>query len=136
MQTSGWIIGSIVLVAAIIILVFKKFHRKQVFKGRNLLSLEEIYNDGIIEYGISFELFKKLSHSMGEAYNFDPRLLRPDDQLKMFFDLDSWDLDEGTNSLNKFIENDLGITFIGNVPNTFLDLLISLDKQLRERNKT
>ncbi len=76
--------------------VYRQKIRKQLFGFREPLPLKTLYDDLIKDYRLEYSNFQKVFEKLGECYSIDPRLIRPDDPLKKFIDIDSWDIGLGT----------------------------------------
>ena len=122
--------------AFIAVFVSKFIARKLVFRGRVPVAIEEIYNSAVKKYDVRYETFQKIYKALGDCYKVDPRFIQPSDPMKKFFDIDTWELGEGTNRL----EDWLGKTFeierkkvdIG----TVLDLLLLAEQHNKKGTMT
>lgn len=108
-------------------LFIKRIAQKRVFKGRQPLSLEEIFDSLDQKHQIEFETFVKVYKALGEFYHVDPSIIRPEDALKIFFDIDSWDLDTGTEKMEKWLRDTFNIAWGKKQLLTVLDLLIFIE---------
>jgi len=129
MSQEKWLL-MLLLTAVIVIFIFKTVTKKQVFKGRKTLRLEQIFEDEVAKYGIRYGVFENIFLAIGECYDVDPMLLRPTDSLKILYDIDSWELEEGTEQFNNFLERKFGIAYLDNKPVTLLELMISIEEKL------
>jgi hypothetical protein len=109
---------------------FRWFARKKSFGHREPLELVDIYRD--IEDQVDFETFMAVYKALGEAYRIDARLIRPTDALKHFFDVDSWDLDSGTDQMNQWLAR-YDVRKQEHAPVTVLDLLVLASAAPRAR---
>lgn len=75
---------------------------------------------------VSTESLARVLETLGDIYRVNPQLLRPNDKLKDFFDLDSWSLGIGTEKLNKWLAEE-GFTDVNPTPTTILDLVLLLE---------
>lgn len=122
------IFAALLLLGCIFIFVYKRIIRKQFFKDRKPTSLEDIYNTYVKDHKIKYETFAEVYKLLGDSYSVDPRLIRPTDPLKKFFDIDSWDLDVGTEKMNDWLTKTLKIeTPPKKEIKTVLDLLIFVE---------
>lgn len=81
--------------------------------------------------GANYEVFEKVLNVIGQAYGIDPRKLRPSDKLKTLYDLDSWDLGEGTGRLNDRLAEEFGIAKFEVEPKSILELVVEIEKQIK-----
>jgi len=132
MQTSGWLLSIIIMISIIAFLIIKWLSKRRFFRGRYLVSLTELYQKNMIGTGVDCETFEKVFNIIGHAYRVDPRKLRPSDKLQVLYDLDTWDIGEGTEELNEQLAKEFGITEFEAEPNTISELMIEVKKQLRK----
>ena len=92
MQVSGWLLGTLVVVAVAVVAAALWISKRNTLSGRNSISLADMYQQDITATGTSLEVFEKVLNMVGQAYGIDPEKLRPSDALKTFYDLDSWGL--------------------------------------------
>jgi hypothetical protein len=118
MQFSGWFAGAVLIVAVFIVMVARLVSKRSVLGGREPISLKAMYQHDVSMLGVGYELFEQVLSVVGEAYCIDPRLLRPSDELKKLYDLDSWTLSEGTERLNRRVAERFGIIHFEIEPNT------------------
>lgn len=116
------------ITALIFLFAYKRKMRKQYFRGREPMSLEKIYNSYIKKYGIKYETFEKVYRKLGDSYSIDSQLIRPSDPMKMFFNIDSWDLDAGTEKIEEWLEKTLKMDVPKKEIKTVLDFLIYVEK--------
>ena len=79
----------------------------------------------------SLEVFEKVLNVLGQAYDIDPGKLRASDKLKTFYDLDSWDLDEGTERLSNRLFEEFGVTKFEVEPQSIRELVVEIEKQIK-----
>ena len=81
--------------------------------------------------GVGCETFEKVFNIIGQAYRVDPRKLRPSDKLQVLYDLDTWDIGQGTEELNEQLAKEFGITKFKAEPKTILDLILEIEKSIK-----
>jgi len=94
------IIGLVLAIAAV--LGFKRLARKGFEHGRTPLPLVDIHR--MVQDQISISVFNEVWSKLGEAFSIDSKLIRPDDKLKTFASLDSWDLGRGEEALGQWLQ--------------------------------
>lgn len=129
MQVSGWLLGTLVLVAVAVVAVTRWMSKRNTLSRRNSISLADMYQQDMTATGASLEVFEKVLNVLGQAYDIDPGKLRSSDKLKMFYDLDSWDLGEGTERLNDRLVEKFGITKFEVEPESILELVVEVEKR-------
>ena|SRR5712691_7240089 len=77
--------------------------RPWAFRGRTRLPLRQIFTDSVSGHGITYETFERVYQRLGECYRIDPELIRPTDAIKLFMNLDSWDLWRGTERFDSWL---------------------------------
>lgn len=128
MQVSGWLVGAFIVVAVVVVTAARWMGKRSILSGRKPISLAEMYQQDAARNGVSYEVFEKVLDVIGRAYRIDPRMLRPSDKLKVLYDLDSWDLGEGTETLNERVAKDFGITQFEAKPKTIAELVVEIEK--------
>lgn len=88
------------------------------------MTFEEIYNVYVKNYDVKYETFIEVFKALGNSYSINPQLIRPTDSLKIFFDIDSWDLDVGREKMEEWIVKILKIERPKKEIKTVIDLLI------------
>ena len=131
MQVSGWLLGTLVLVAVAVVAAACWMSKRNALSGRNSISLAGMYQQDMIATGASFEVFEKVLNIVGQAYDIDIGKLRPSDELKTFYDLDSWYLGESTERLNNRLVEEFGITKFEVEPASILELVVEVGKQIK-----
>ena len=131
MQISGWLLGILVVVAVAVVAAARWMSKRNTLSERNSISLFDMYQQDMTATGASFEVFEKVLNVLGQAYDIDPGKLRASDKLKMFYDLDSWDLGEGTERLNNRLVEEFGITKFEVEPESILELIVEVGKQIK-----
>lgn len=126
MDTRLLIIAGVLLLAFLLVWLGKQSAKKRLTSNRIPLSFEEIRRSSQVD--ISTESLASVFTTLGDFYRVNPQLLRPNDKLKDFSDLDSWSLGIGTERLNKWLQS-IGIEEIGTQPNTVLDLLLLVESR-------
>ena len=121
------VFAALLLLAFIFILVYKRIIRKQFFRNRKPMALEDIYSTYVKNHGIQYETFVEAYKALADSYSVNSNLIRPSDSLKMFFDIDSWNLDAGTDKINDWIVKTLKIESPNKEIKTVLDLLILVE---------
>lgn len=119
------ILALVVLVALVLIWLGRYISRQKITRGRRPRSLEEIQRSLTPE--VSMNTLSQVFDALGEAYGVNPKLIRPEDSLKQFFDLDSWSLDAGTERINKWLVSH-GIKATKEELSTVLDLLLLVER--------
>lgn len=131
MQVSGWLLGTLVVVAVAVVAAARWISKRNALSGRNSISLADMYQQDMTATGTSLEVFEKVLNVVGQAYDIDPRKLRPSDELKTFYGLDSWTLGEGTERLNNRLVEEFGITKFEVEPKSILELVVEVGKQIK-----
>ena len=131
MQVSGWLLGILVVVAVAVVVAALWIGKRNTLSGRNSISLADMYQQDMTATGTSLEVFEKVLNIVGQAYSIDPEKLRPSDELKTFYDLDSWGLGEGTERLNDRLVEEFGITKFEVEPESILELVVEVGKQIK-----
>lgn len=131
MQVSVWLLGTLVLVAIAVIVATRWMSKRNTLSRRNSISLADMYQQDMTATGASLEVFEKVLNVLGQAYDIDPGKLRSSDELKTFYDLDSWDLSEGTERLNDRLVEEFGITKFEVEPESILELVVEAGKQIK-----
>lgn len=129
MHLSGWLVVMMIGTAVVAVVVARWMSKRSVLSGREPIGLEEIHRQYATRLDVSYELFEQIFNTVGQAYRIDPKLLRPADELKKLYDLDSWDLGEGTEALNKRLEEDFGVTHFEATPKTIAELIVEIEKK-------
>lgn len=131
MQISGWLLGTLVLIAVAVVAAARWMSKHNIFSGRNSISLADMYKQDMTATGASLEVFEKVLNVLGQAYDIDPGKLRSSDKLKTFYDLDSWDLGEGTERLNNRLIEEFGVMKFEVEPESILELVVEVGKQIK-----
>jgi len=129
MQVSGWFVGAFIIAAVAVVTAARWLSKRNILSGRKPISLVEMYQQDATSIGVSYEVFEKVLDVIGQAYRVDPRMLRLSDKLKALYDLDSWDLGEGTEELNERVAKDFGIVHFETEPKTIAELISEIEKQ-------
>ena len=130
MQVSGWLLGILVIVAVAVVAAARWMSKRNALSGRNSISLADMYQQDMTATGASLEVFEKVLNVLGQTYDIDPGKLRSSDKLRTFYDLDSWDLGEGTERLNDRLVEEFGITKFEVEPESILELVVEVGKQI------
>jgi hypothetical protein len=96
-----WLAG-ILVVSVVSVLAFKALARRSHVRGREPQSLADMHSS--IKDQVSQEVFNEVWLKIGEAFSIDPRLIRPSDLLRSLSNIDSWDLGEGEDALNLWLD--------------------------------
>ena len=131
MQVSGWLLGTLVVIAVAVVVAALWIGKRNTLSGRNSISLADMYQQDMTATGTSLEVFEKVLNIVGQAYSIDPGKLRPSDELKTFYALDSWGLGEGTEKLNDRLVEEFGITKFEVEPASILELIVEVGKQIK-----
>lgn len=123
MHASGWLMLTIISVAALLVIAGRRMSVKALVSGRAPVDHRQVYESEIAALGVSWETYLGVIESIRDAYQVDGRLLRRDDPLKKLFDLDSWSLGHGTETLNRLLSDRRGVSALGDKPKTFGELL-------------
>ena len=99
----AWLLALFVLGVAVV-WFFRTRSRKSFLKEREPRQLTEIHSE--VQDKVSSEVFNEVWSKIGEAFVIDPRLIRPDDTLKVLSTIDSWDLGKGEDVLCQWIEQE------------------------------
>jgi hypothetical protein len=119
-----YIFAAMVLLASVFVLGYKYIARKNMFKYRKPMNIEEIYSNHVKKHNVNYEVFLKVYELLGSAYKIDMRLIRPLDKMKLLYEVDSWDLDHGTEIVNNWLEKSLNIKKPVKNISTVMDLLM------------
>jgi hypothetical protein len=130
MGISGWLLGISIIAAVGVVTIARSLSKQHIFKGRKPVSVAEMYQQEVARVGVSYQIFEKVLHMIGQAYDIDPRMLRPFDKLKVLYDLDSWSLGKGTEILNGRVASDFGISEFKGEPETIIDLVVEIENQV------
>lgn len=130
MQLSGWLIFTLIVLAVTTVIFGRWFNKRSVQKTHTSISLAEMYQQTFDQNGPSREVFEKVLMLTGQAYGIDSSKLRPSDELRTLYRLDTWDVGEGTDTLNQLLSKEFGITKFESEPQSVLDLIIEVDKQV------
>jgi len=131
MEKPGLLLIGLVIIGTLVVVAFRHLSRSRILKKRSPISLTEMYSHEMNEADVSFDTFQKVLNIIGKSYNLDPRRLRLSDELKLLYDLDTWDIDEGTQSLNEQIMKEYGISKFDIEPQTISDLIIDVESRLK-----
>lgn len=80
---------------------FMYFSRRKLTAGREPMDMEAVH--AYVSAEVSLEGLRDVLNSVGQAFSIDPRLLRPEDSLTGLLNADSWQLDAGTEKINKWL---------------------------------
>lgn len=118
----------LVIISGTALLVFlgKFIAKKKIIVGRRPLPFEDIQR--LTNPAVSIQTLSYVLTMLGNSYRLDPHLIRTDDRLKKFFDLDSWTLGLGTERINKWLADE-GVTERPGQLVTVLDLMIFLERR-------
>lgn len=128
MNVSGWLMLTIVSIAALLVVAGRRMSARAVGRGRVPVDHRQMYESEIATLGVSWETYVGVIESIRDAYKIDGRLLRRDDPLKKLFDLDSWSLGHGTETLNRLLTERMGVSALGGKPKTFGELLQMVER--------
>ena len=131
MQVSGWLLGTFVLVAVAVVVATRWMSKRNTLSRRNSISLADMYQQDMTATGASLEVFEKVLNVLGQAYDIDPGKLRSSDKLKIFYDLDSWDLGEGTEKLNNRLIEEFGVMKFEVEPQSIRELVVEIGRQIK-----
>ncbi|MCS6304870.1 MAG: hypothetical protein H8K07_14595 [Nitrospira sp.] len=118
--------GGLIAIGIMAVITFRYFSIRRITFNRTPIDLQAIHRS--IADKASLDTVKQVFHVLGDAYLVDPRLIRLDDSLRSFSNADSWQLDVGTEQLNKWLQS-IGIKEIETQPNTVLDLLLLVESR-------
>ncbi len=116
----------VLCVSAVLVLSGILISRRKITAGRQPLSFEEIHK--LANPQVSLQTLKRVLTMVGDCYRINPQLIRPEDRLKQFYDLDSWTLGLSTERMNKWLA-DQGVTANGHAIVTILDLLLFIEQR-------
>jgi len=100
-QMGIWL-GVAVATALVVVLVSRALARRQFAVGRQAIPLDELA--GQFDGELSADIIKEVWTAVGAAYDIDPKLLRPTDNLKQLAEIDSWDLGRGGDRLDDWLK--------------------------------
>src|SRR4051812_40040690 len=100
MQISGWVVLTMISIAAVLVIAGRWISVRAIGSGRVPADDRQLYESEIVALGVGWETYVGVSESIRDAYNVDGRLLRRDDPLDKLFDVDSWSLGDGTETMN------------------------------------
>jgi len=112
--------------AVAIVVACRLLARPWAFRGRSRLPLRQIFTDTVSGHGIMYETFERIYHSLGKCYRVDPQLIRPTDPIKLFTNLDSWDLWHGTEQFDSWLLETFNVDR-SRKPESVLDLLMIVE---------
>ena len=118
------VLGGLIAAGIVAVIVFRLFAVRRLRLNRKPLDFQEIHL--AVADQVSLDTLTLVFQMLGDAYGVEPRLIRPNDPLKRFFDLDSWTLDMGTEKLNKWLQS-IGMAHVDAQPTTVLDLLLLVE---------
>ena len=127
-MTQDYILLLVILTAIILVILLKKLNTNRSFSGRESVELCISYKDKALGL-VKFDTYAKLMKAVGLAFNVNSKLLRSSDTLDDLYSIDSWDLGEGMEVLNKLIEKNFNITSLRKEPNNLLELMIEIESQ-------
>lgn len=128
MRANATILISILFLSMLMFLASRYLVRRFAFKNREPRTLEDVYNSDAKTCGIRYDTFSDVYRALGACYSIDNKLVRPHDPLKKFFDVDSFDLDAGTERLDEWLSKTFGIEGRQEKIDTVLDLLVLIEK--------
>jgi len=129
MEVSGWIIGATFVFAVLVVILARWVIKRHILRGRKPINLKVMYQQNMVDMDVRYEIFERVLNIIGQSYKLDPELLRPSDELKLFYDLDSWDLGEGTETINELVIKEFGLTYFDVKPKTILELIIEIEQR-------
>lgn len=118
--------GGLIAIGIATVVAFRFYAVRRIDLNRTPIDLQEIHHS--IADRVSLDTLKLVFRMLGDAYKIEPRLIRPEDSLRRFFDSDSWRLDVGTEKLNEWLQS-IGVKEIDVQPKTVLDLLILVESR-------
>jgi hypothetical protein len=80
------------------------------FRGRRREESVHLYRAYLHHDSVSFETLKDVLEALGRSFRVDPGLLRPEDPLDVLRQIDSWDLDDGTEQMETWLRQRLGVS--------------------------
>ena len=135
MQVSAWIVGGVIVLALGVVVAGRWAGKQSFLKNRKPIDIAQMYEESASNSDVGFDTFVEVINEIGAAYHIDPRLLRPSDLLQKLYELDSWNVDEGTNRLNEQLMKHFGISSLRNDPKSIIELVAEIDSQRPEKNK-
>jgi hypothetical protein len=127
------IVLTAIAISALLFIVCKWISKRFALKGRKSIPLNDIYNNFIKDKGISYTTFTDVFKKLGECYSINPSRIRPTDNFKLFTDIDSWDLDAGTEKMEKWLLQIIGESKDITKIKTVLDLLILVESTRKNK---
>ena len=101
----------------------RKLARWRYLGHRKPLELDQIYRDYVAGRGISCDVFEEVYERFGRSYGIDKRLIRPDDQIKWYSELDTWRLGEGAEQMGRWLGARAGFDPQTDKPVTLMEVL-------------
>jgi hypothetical protein len=109
--------------AAAIVGACRLLARPWAFRGRSRLPLRQMFTHTLSGHQMTYETFERVYQGLGRCYRVDPELIRPTDPIKLFMNLDSWDLWHGTQQFDSWLLETFNID-PSQRPEAVLDLLM------------
>ena len=95
-----WLV--VAVAAGIAAVVFARtIQRKRFASDRQPIPLDDLARQ--VSPPVSPEIFREVWTTVGIAYGIDPRMIKPDDELKRLAAIDSWDLGRGGDKLEDWL---------------------------------
>ena len=95
-------VALILFIAAVAVVAFLARKSRSTFvQGRDCLPLEQIHAESGTD--VSFSLFHGLFHVLGNGLGVSPGQLRPSDTFAALFQVDSWQLGDAQDDLERFL---------------------------------
>jgi len=124
MLAMSWWLAIVVIGGAVLVAGFRSLSKRSFVRGRSPSSLEDLQAQ--VKDWVSPEVFREVWTALGEAYDVDPRLIRPTDTFAELCKTDSWDLGKGEDRLTAWVDK----KGLGRPPklDTVLDLAAWVEK--------
>lgn len=119
-----------VLIASLAIVLFRKREERAFLRGRTPVSIAELNIKLSREVGNTS--LEDVLAAIGSGYSINPRLIRPEDQIKTFAKMDSWLLGRGEERLSEWLRVQ-GVSEQFNESATVLDIVQAVDRARLDR---
>src|SRR5690349_14568108 len=90
------------------------------------VDVRQRFGDWAVQSGVRWDHCERAVNEIAQAFEIDPRILRPDDSLEPLFALDSWKFGEGADRLGEIAIARFGPTVVPAAPKTVGELVMLL----------
>ena len=101
MITMGLWLAVAVAVGIAAVVLSRSLARKRFAADRQPIPLEVLASQ--LDGDLSTDVVTEVWTAVGAAYGIDPKMIRPDDDLKRLAAIDSWDLGQGEDKLDEWL---------------------------------